>query len=122
MDFIELTLSELLQQETDRSPNKEFVIYPDRKIRYTYGEFNNRVNTLAKGLLEIGIAKGDHVGIWASNVTDWITLMFSTAKIGAVLVTINTNYKLSELEYLVKQADLKALCIIEGFKDSDYIE
>lgn len=122
MDFLEFTLGDMLEHETLNSPDKEFLIYPDRDLRYTYREFNTRVNSLALGLVNIGIGKGDHVGIWAPNVTDWVTLMFATAKIGAVLVTINTNYKLSELEYLVKQADLKALCLVDGYRDSDYVD
>lgn len=122
MDYLEFTLGKILEKETKKYPDKEFLIYPDRNIRYTYKEFNNRVDDLAKGFIGIGICKGDHVGIWAPNVTDWVTIMFATAKIGAVLVTINTNYKLSELEYLVKQADLKALCLVDNYRDSDYIQ
>lgn len=122
MDYLEFTLGKILEKETKKYPDKEFLIYPDRNIRYTYKEFNNRVDDLAKGFISIGICKGDHVGIWAPNVTDWVTIMFATAKIGAVLVTINTNYKLSELEYLVKQADLKALCLVDNYRDSDYIQ
>lgn len=122
MEVLELTLGEMLERESALYPDKDFVIYPDRNLRYTYSEFNERVNKMALGFLETGIKKGDHVGIWAPNVTDWVTVMFATAKIGAVLVTINTNYKLSELEYLVRQADLKALCLVDSYRDSDYIE
>jgi fatty-acyl-CoA synthase len=96
-------------------------VYPDRDLRFTYKEFNERVNILAKGLLAIGIEKGDHVGIWAKNVPDWLTFMFATAKIGAVLVTVNTAYKSHEAEYVIKQSDMKALAIIDGFRDVDYI-
>ncbi len=64
-------------------------------MRFTYSEFNERANNLAKGLLSIGVGKGDHVGIWAKNVPEWLTFMFATAKIGAVLVTVNTAYKKS---------------------------
>jgi len=64
---------------------------------------------------------GDKVGIWATNVPDWTTFMFAVAKIGAILVTVNTSYKLSELEFLVKNADLHTLCLIDGYRDSDYV-
>src|SRR5512136_2449401 len=97
------------------------MVYPDRNLRFTYGEFDQRVNCLAKGLLAIGLAKGDHLGIWATNVPDWLTLLFATAKIGVVAVTVNTAYRIHELEYLVKQSDIKALCLIDGFRDSDYV-
>ncbi|MEZ4484770.1 MAG: AMP-binding protein [Syntrophotaleaceae bacterium] len=73
-------------------------------------------------MLAIGIGKGDNVGIWATNVPDWTTFMFATAKIGAVLVTINTHYRSFELEYLIKQADLKALALIGRFRDHDYLQ
>ncbi len=115
------TLSSLLREKTALTPDKEFITYADRGLRFTYREFGERVDMLAKGLLSIGIKRNDNVGIWATNVPDWLTFMFATARIGAVLVTINTNYKLHELEYLVKQADLTTLCLVDGFKDSDYV-
>ena len=76
----------------------------------------------AKGLLSLGITKGDHVGIWAKNVPDWLTFMFATAKIGVVLVTVNTAYKGHELEYVLEQSDMKALAIIDGYQDVDYLD
>ena len=102
-------------------PDHEFVVYPDRGLRWTYGEFNERVDRLAKGFLAIGIKRGDHVGIWARNVPDWLTIAFATAKIGVVLVTVNPVYKSHELAYVLKQSDMKALCIIDSFRDVDYV-
>ncbi|MBN2348076.1 MAG: AMP-binding protein [Bacteroidales bacterium] len=121
MDLIKNTIGELLEYRAEKTPEKEFIVYADRNLRFTYFEFNQRVNKLAKGLLAIGIRKNDHVGIWATNVPDWLTYAFATAKIGSVLVTINTNYKLHELEYLVSNANLKTLCLIDGWRDSDYV-
>ena len=72
--------------------------------------------------MAIGIKKGSHVGIWATNVPDWSTLFFATAKIGAILVTINTNYKQHELEYIVEHADLQTICISDGTFESDFPE
>ncbi|MGL5689662.1 MAG: AMP-binding protein, partial [Bacteroidales bacterium] len=114
------TLGQWLEHWTTQTPDKEFMIYADRNLRFTYAEFNERVDKLAKGLMAIGVKKGDNVGIWATNVPDWNTFMFATAKIGAVLVTINTNYKQNELEYLVENADLHTICITDGTFDSDY--
>lgn len=102
-------------------PDHEFIVYPDRGLRWTYGEFNARVDRLAKGFLTIGIKRGDNVGIWARNVPDWLTVAFATAKIGAVLVTVNPVYKSHELAYVLKQSDMKALCIIDAFRDVDYV-
>jgi len=70
----------------------------------------------------LGVKKGDHVGIWAKNVPDWLTFMFATAKIGVVLVTMNTAYKSHELEYVLKQSDMKVIAIIDGFRDVDYLK
>ncbi len=121
MQLLDFTLGELLEKYAIEAPDREFMVYADRNLRFTYSEFNERVDQLAKGLLYIGIRPGDKVGIWANNVPDWLTFMFATAKIGAVLVTINTNYKTSELEYLIQNADLNTLCLIDGFRDSDYV-
>ncbi len=121
MQLLNSTLGEMLENWAYKTPDKEFMIYPDRNLRFTYGEFNQRVDDMAKGLLYIGIKPGDKVGIWAKNVPDWTTIMFATAKIGAILVTINTNYKLSEIEYLLKDADIQTLCLVDGYRDSDYV-
>lgn len=122
MVFTEDTVGEFFEKQVERYADKEFIVYPDRDLRFTYREFNERVNLLAKGLLSIGIGKGDHVGIWATNVPDWLTFLFATAKIGAVLVTVNTAYKSHELEYVMKQSDMKAIAIIDGFRDVDYVQ
>jgi len=121
VELTEKTFGQWLDKWADETPENYFLVYSDRGLRFTYSEFKNRVDTFAKGLLAIGVGKGDKVGIWARNIPDWITMMFATARIGAVYVTINTNYKLSELEYLVKNADVHTLCIVDGHRDSDYI-
>ena len=122
MPHTDKTIGAFFEEQVQRLPDHEFIVYPDRDLRFTFSQFNERVDQLAKGLLAIGIGKGDHVGIWATNVPDWTTFMFATAKIGAVLVTINTHYRSFELEYLVKQADLKALALIDSFRDHDYLQ
>ncbi|HZH71056.1 MAG TPA: AMP-binding protein [Mariniphaga sp.] len=121
MQLLEYTLGEILEKWAYNTPDKEFIVYPDRNLRFTYKEFNERVDALAKGMLYIGVRPGDKVGIWARNVPDWTTVMFAAAKIGAILVTINTNYKLSELEYILKDADINTLFLVEGYRDSNYI-
>lgn len=121
MQLLDFTFGELLEKYASETPDHEFMVYADRNLRFTYSQFNNRVDQLAKGLLHIGVMPQDKVGIWANNVPDWLTFMFATAKIGAVLVTINTSYKTSELEYILQNADIQTLCLVDGYRDSDYV-
>ncbi len=122
MLFTESTIGAFFEEQARRAPDQEFIVYPDLGLRWTYAAFDARVNRLAKGLLATGIGRGDHVGIWACNVPDWLTFLFATAKIGAVLVTVNTAYKAHELAYVVKQSDMKALALIQSYRDLDYAE
>jgi fatty-acyl-CoA synthase len=122
MELQEKTLGQWLEHWAAATPDKEYLVYSDRDLRFTWSAFNQRVDRMAKGLLSIGVKKGTHVGIWATNVPDWLTFVFAGAKIGAVLVTVNTNYKQSELEYLAKDADLHTLCITEGVFDGSYVD
>ncbi|MCQ2971793.1 MAG: AMP-binding protein [archaeon] len=122
MLFTEQTIADFFEDMVASQPDHEFIVYPDRDLRYTYSEFNQRANSLAKGLLAIGIKKGDHVGILAKNVPDWLTFMFATAKIGAVLVTVNTAYQSHELHYVLEQSDMKALAMTDEFRGTSYID
>jgi fatty-acyl-CoA synthase len=91
-------------------------------LRFTWKQFDERVNNFAKGLMAMGVKKGSNVGIWANNVPDWLTFLYATAKIGAVLVTVNTSYKQNELEYLCKDSDMDTLCITDGTWESDFVD
>ncbi|MCD7936320.1 MAG: AMP-binding protein [Tannerellaceae bacterium] len=122
MELQEKTLGEWLEYWAQTTPDKEYLVYSDRDLRFTWKQFNERVDKMAKGLLSIGVRQGTHIGIWATNVPDWLTFLFAGAKIGAVLVTVNTNYKQSELEYLVENADIHTLCITEGVFDGNYVD
>lgn len=122
MQLSERTIGEWLEYWAEKTPEKEYIVYSDRDLRFTWKEFDERVNNMAKGLLAIGVKSGSHVGIWATNVPDWLTFLYAGAKIGAVLVTINTNYKQHELEYIVDNADIDTLCITEGVFDGSYID
>lgn len=118
---LEFTVGGLLDAVAARYPDTDALVYVDRGIRYSYRQFNEVCRQVAKGLLGLGIRKGDHVSIWAYNVPEWVILQFATAKIGAVLVTVNTNYKSAELEYILKQSDSTALFLVKSFKDTDYV-
>ncbi|NCD34784.1 MAG: AMP-binding protein [Spartobacteria bacterium] len=120
--FTDKHLGQFFEDEVNAHPDRDFIVYPDRELRWTYGAFNERVDALAGGLLEIGIGKGDHVGIWARNVPDWLTFTFATAKIGAVLITVNTLYKKHEIDYVLKQSNMKALALLDRYQDSNYID
>ncbi len=120
--FSDLTIGQYFDTVVARQPDHDCIIYPDRDLRWSWGQFNQRVDALAKGLLAIGLEKGDHLGMWARNVPDWLTFMFATAKIGVVFVTVNPVYKSHELAYVLTQSDMKALCIIDSFRDVDYVQ
>ena len=115
------TLHGWLEEWTAAQPDHEFMVYPDRNLRFTYYEFNQRAERMAKALLHIGVGHGDKVGVWAKNIPDWMTLMFACSKIGAVLVTVNTSYKNTEVEYVMSNADIHTMCIMDGYRDSDYV-
>ncbi|MDR2915040.1 MAG: AMP-binding protein [Tannerella sp.] len=122
MELSNRTLGDWLEHWAETTPDKEYLVYSDRGLRFTWKEFNQRVDDMAKGLLSIGVKRGTHIGIWATNVPDWLTFLYAGAKIGAVLVTVNTNYKQHELEFLVKDSDIHTLCITEGVFDGNYID
>ena len=117
----ELTIGQWMEKWAEETPDKEAIVYSDRDLRFTYKQFNQRIDTMAKGLIGIGVTRGTHVGIWATNVPDWLTIMYACSKIGAVSVTVNTNYQQNELEYLCKNADLHTLCVIDRDRDTDYL-
>ncbi|MBZ3936085.1 AMP-binding protein [Methanimicrococcus blatticola] len=122
IELSDRTLGDWLEHWAEQTPDKEYIVYSDRDLRFTWKEFNKRVDNMAKGLLAIGVQKGYHVGLWATNVPDWLTFLYACAKIGAVCVTVNTSYKQHELEYLVKDSDMHTLCIIDGTFESDYVQ
>jgi len=117
-----LTLGQILDRTAARYPDTDAVVYVDRGLRMTYKEFLDLVDRVAKGLMALGIQKGEKVAVWATNVPYWVTLQFATAKIGAILVTVNTNYKISEVAYLLSQSESENLFVIDGYRDTDYVQ
>lgn len=122
MQLFDRTIGEWLELWAEKTPDKEYIVYSDRNLRFTWDQFNRRVDEAALGFLAIGVKKGDHVGIWAQNVPEWLTYMYACAKIGAVYVTVNTSYKQQELEYLVENSDMHTLCVTDGTWDSNYVD
>ena len=116
------TVGNLLDEMARRYPDNEAMVYPERALRYSYKQFNDICRQIAKGLMKLGIKKGDNIAIWAYNVPEWLLLQFASAKIGAVLVTVNTSYKSAELEYILNQSDSTSLFMVGSFKDTNYVE
>jgi fatty-acyl-CoA synthase len=121
-ELMKQTVGDLLDEMAERYPDHEAVVYGDFPFRKTYSQFRDTCNQVAKGLMAMGVKKGDHVAMWATNYPEWLISIFATAKIGAVLVTVNTNYKNFEVEYLLRQSDSTTLILIDGFKDANYVE
>jgi fatty-acyl-CoA synthase len=117
----ELTLGDYFDAQVRARAAQPMIVFADRGLSWSYAEFGQRVDRLAKGLYTIGLRRGDHLGIWSRNIPDWLTLLFATAKLGVVLVTINTAYKSHELAHVIKQSDMLALAFIDGFRDVNYL-
>ncbi|MBN8530445.1 MAG: AMP-binding protein [Alphaproteobacteria bacterium] len=115
-----LTIGEVLRRTAKEHAGSDALVFPQLSLRYSWKQFDDIVDETAKGLLAIGIRRGHHVAVWGTNVPEWAMLQLATARIGAVLVTINPAYQSAELEYVLKQSDNVALFLIEQFKTSNY--
>ncbi len=119
--LIDLTFSQVLDRMVEEFPDQYAFRYTTEDYTRTYAEFREDVDTFAASLIALGVRRGDHVAIWATNVPQWFITFWATTKIGAVLVTVNTAYKIHEAEYLLRQSDTHTLVMIDGYKDSDYV-
>lgn len=119
--LIEMTYGDLIDAQALRFPDHDCLIAHKSNTRLSYAQFKAECDKTARGLMAMGIKAGDHVAIWSENCAEWVLLMFATAKIGAVLATVNTNYKRYELEYLLSQSDSMTLIFSEGTKDNAYL-
>jgi len=115
-----LTIWRALAATAGRFGQQDALVFPALNLRWSYAEFLRRVDEAAAGLLGLGLARGDHVAVWATNVPEWVVLQFATARIGAVLVTINPAYREHEMRYVLAQSDAAALFLVDRFKTSDY--
>lgn len=119
--LIDLTFPQVLDRMVDEFPDQYAFCYTTHDYTRTYSEFREDVDTFARALIALGVRPGDHVAIWATNVPQWFITFWAATKIGAVLVTVNTAYKIYEAEYLLRQSDTHTLVMIDGYKDSDYV-
>lgn len=122
MSLLQKTVGEIVREQAALHPNREAYVYPEHGIRKTYQEFNVETDLLAKAFIGMGIEKGEHVAIWSDNKREWLLSQYATGKMGAVLVTVNTNYQATELEYLLQQSDSTTLILDESFKGTSYID
>ncbi len=120
--FINLTFPQVLDRMVKEFPDKIAFKYTELDYTRTYKEFRDDVDEFARGLIALGVKPGSHVAVWATNVPAWYLAFWATTKIGAVLVTVNTLYRIHEIEYLLKQSDTHTLVTISGFKDINYLE
>jgi fatty-acyl-CoA synthase len=120
--YRDVRVGELLGLLARDYPKNDALIYPDRGIRWDFSQLEWMARQTARGLLSVGVERGDRVAVWAPNIPEWVVLQFALAKIGAVLVTVNTNLRSTEIEYLLKQSETSTLITVAGFRDIDYIE
>jgi fatty-acyl-CoA synthase len=128
IELLETTIGDLLDRRADELPAREAVVYscyPEfgeaLNIRWTYQEYRDRANQVAKGLLALGLSKGEHIAVLAPNVPEWPLLMLGAAKAGLVLVTINPVLQAAEVEYILKQGDVRALFFMAKVRDCDHL-
>ncbi len=127
--LLEMTVGDLLDRRALELPEHEALVYscyPEFNgaldIRWTYNEYHARVDEVARGLMALDLHKGEHIGVWAVNLPEWVLLQMAAAKAGLVLVTINPAYRAAELEYVLKQGDVAALFFMAQMRDHNCLE
>ena len=115
-----LTIGQALRETARRFPSSDAIVFCDPPLRMTWAEFDVVVDRAARALLSLGFQPGQHFGVWATNVPAWVILQFATARVGVVLVNINPAYRTSEMQYAVRQSDLRGLALVDTFKSSNY--
>jgi len=119
--LLDITFSQMLDRITEEFPDQYAFRYSTLDYTRTYAEFRDDVDAFARSLIALGVKPGDKVAVWATNVPQWFICFWASVKIGVVLVTVNTAYKIREAEYLLRQADVHTLVMIDGYRDSDYV-
>jgi fatty-acyl-CoA synthase len=118
----DLTIAALLAETAARFPDRLAVVFREQGVRWNWKEFANEIEAFAAGLQELGLRKGDRVGIWSPNRVEWLVTQFATARLGLVLVNINPAYRLSELEYALRVSGCRAVVSAQEMKSSKYLE
>jgi len=120
-EMLDITFSQMLDRVTEEFPDQYAFRYTTLDYTRTYSEFRDDVDDFARSLIALGVKPGDKVAVWATNVPQWFVTFWAAVRIGAVLVTMNTAYKIRESEYLLRQADVHTLIMIDGYRDADYV-
>lgn len=120
--LIGMTIGDLFDQTVAQYPDNEALIVRHQNIRYTYSQLKEQVDQCARGLLAMGLQKGDRIGIWSPNCAEWCITQFATSKLGAILVNINPSYRTHELKYALTQSGCSYIIIAPEFKSSNYTE
>lgn len=120
--LIHKTIGDLLDEKANQHGEREAVVYPEYGLRWTYDEFRSICNLAAKGFMKLGLSKGHHLAVWATNHPEWVVTQFATGKMGAVLITVNTNYRTRELEYLLSHSDTETLVLEESVRGVSYVD
>jgi len=115
------TIGQNLRDTARRCPDRDALIVPYQNVRLTYGEFDSKVDALARGLLAIGIDTGDRIGIWSPNNAEWVLIQYAAARIGAILVNLNPAYRTQEIHYALGQSQCRLLFASTSYKTSDYV-
>jgi fatty-acyl-CoA synthase len=118
--LVHLTFSQVLDRMVEEFPDQYAIKYTTLDYTRTYAQFRDDVDECARALVALGVRAGSHVAIWATNLPQWFITFWATVKIGAVLVTVNTAYKVHEIEYLLSQSDTHTLVMMENWRDADY--
>ena len=126
IELLDITIGDLLDRQARAFPDREAIVYRYPEIglnlRLTYRQYQAEADRLAKGLLGLGIERGEHVAVWATNVPEWPLLEMALAKVGAVMVTVNTNYRSAELEYVLRQGDVSTLFLVPSYHDNSFVD
>jgi fatty-acyl-CoA synthase len=120
--LIELCIGEILDQVAARYPESPALILRHENLRFNWSELQAAVERTARGLMALGFVRGDRIGIWATNISQWVLMQFATAKMGAVLVNLNLRFRSMELKFVLEQSGCKGLVLQHAFRDCDYVE
>ena len=119
--YRDVTVGDLLTRLARALPDREALVYGDGP-RFTFAALEREARTIARGLMALGVARGERVVLWATNVPEWVVLQFAVAKAGAILVTANTSLRSRDVDYLLRQSEAATLITIRGFRDVDYVD
>src|SRR5207302_3980881 len=115
------TIGQCLDRIVAQFPESDAVVSCHQRIRYTWRELHRQVETVARGIMSLGVRRGDRVGMWSPNCAEWLIAQFALAKIGAIMVDINPAYRLRELEHALMQSGVSVLISARGFRNTNYV-